>query len=117
PAEWRPPEQRLWVFCHSSPPRLPAGSAFISRYGAVQQGHTRRIEMLRALHEAHARLLIGTDAPNPYVMFGFALHEEFGFYREAGFTNTEILRIATLDAARFLNQPGHIRLVRASARP
>jgi hypothetical protein len=108
--------QDLLDFWHSYPARLPTGSDFVSRYRIVQQAHARRIEMLRALHEAHARLLIGTDAANPYVMYGFAMHEEFGFYREAGFTNTEILRIATLDAARFLNQAGEFGVVREGAR-
>jgi imidazolonepropionase-like amidohydrolase len=72
--------------------------------------------MLRALRAAHAPLLIGTDAPNPYVMFGFAIHEELGFFREAGFSNTEILRIATLDAARFLNESGQFGVIREGAR-
>jgi imidazolonepropionase-like amidohydrolase len=71
---------------------------------------------LRALREARAPLLIGTDAPNPYVMYGFSIHEEFGFYREAGFSNTEILRIATLDAARFLNKAGEFGVIREGAR-
>jgi imidazolonepropionase-like amidohydrolase len=61
-------------------------------------------------------LLLGTDAPNPYVMFGFSIHEEMGFYREAGFSNTEILRIATLDAARFLNKAGEFGVVREGVR-
>jgi imidazolonepropionase-like amidohydrolase len=114
--EMRYATQELLDFWHSSRARFPAGTDFASRYHIVQQAHARRIEMLRALHEAHALLLIGTDAPNPYVMFGHALHDEFGFYREAGFTNTEILRIATLDAARFLNQAGEFGVIREGAR-
>jgi imidazolonepropionase-like amidohydrolase len=49
-------------------------------------------------------------------MYGFAIHEEFGFFTEAGYSNTEILRIATLDAARFLNHAGEFGVVREGAR-
>jgi imidazolonepropionase-like amidohydrolase len=106
----------LLDFWHSYPARLPPGTDFAARYRIVEQAHARRLEMLRALHEAHAPLLIGTDAPNPYVMYGFSIHEELGFFREAGFSNTEILRIATLDAARFLNKAGEFGIVREGAR-
>lgn len=121
PAADAAPEMRYAVkglidFWHSYVSRMPAGTDWAARYRLTQQAHQRRIEMLRALHEANAPLLIGTDAPNPYVMFGFALHEEFGFYKEAGFTNTQILRIATLDAAHFLGQDGEFGIIREGAR-
>lgn len=106
----------LLDFWHSYPARLPPGTDFAARYRIVEQAHARRLDMLRALREARAPLLIGTDAPNPYVMYGFSIHEELGFFREAGFSNTAILRIATLDAARFLNQPGEFGVVREGAR-
>jgi imidazolonepropionase-like amidohydrolase len=109
-------QKGLLDFWHSYPARLPAGTDFAARYRIVEQAHVRRVEMLRALREARAPLLIGTDAPNPYVMYGFAIHEELGFFREAGFSNTEILRIATLDAARFLNKAGEFGVVREGAR-
>jgi imidazolonepropionase-like amidohydrolase len=109
-------QKGLLDFWHSYPARLPPGTDFAARYRIVEQAHVRRIEMLRALREARAPLLIGTDAPNPYVMYGFSIHEELGFFREAGFSNTEILRIATLDAARFLNKAGEFGVVREGAR-
>lgn len=114
--ELRYAQQGLLDFWHSYVTRVPPGTDFAARYRVVQQAHARRIEMLRALREARAPLLLGTDAPNPYVMFGFSIHEEMGFYREAGFSNTEILRIATLDAARFLNKAGEFGVVREGAR-
>lgn len=109
-------QQGLIDFWHSYPARSPPGTDFAARYRIAQAGHVRRLEMLRALHAAHTPLLIGTDAPNPYVLFGFSIHEELGFFREAGFSNTEILRIATLDAARFLNKAGEFGVIREGAR-
>lgn len=94
----------------------PPGADLRAYYGVVQAAHARRRDMLRALREAHAPLLIGTDAPSAHVMYGFSLHEEFGFYREAGFTNAEILRMATLDAARFLRVPGEFGVIEKGAR-
>lgn len=114
--ELRYAQQGLLDFWHSYTARIPAGTDLAARYRVVQQAHARRIDMLRALREARAPVLIGTDAPNPYVMYGFAIHEELGFFREAGFSNTEILRIATLDAARFLNKEGEFGVVAEGAR-
>ena len=114
--ELRYAQQGLLDFWHSYTARIPAGTDLAARYRVVQQAHGRRIEMLRALREARAPILIGTDAPNPYVMYGFAIHEELGFFKEAGFSNVEILRIATLDAARFLHKEGEFGVIAEGAR-
>jgi len=114
--ELRYAQQGLLDFWHGYTARIPPGTDLAARYRVVEQAHGRRVEMLRALREANAPLLVGTDAPNPYVMYGFAIHEEFGFYREAGFSNTELLRIATLNAARFMNATGEFGIVREGAR-
>lgn len=114
--ELRYAQQGLLDFWHSYVARIPPGTDLAARYRVVQQAHVRRIEMLRALREARAPVLLGTDAPNPYVMYGFSIHEEMGFFREAGYSNTEILRIATLEAARFLNKVGEFGVVREGAR-
>lgn len=106
----------LLDFWHSYLTRIPGNVDLVARYRLVQQAHARRTEMLRALREAGAPVLIGTDAPNPYVMFGFSIHEEFGFFTAAGFTPTEVLRIATLDGARFLGAEGEFGAVREGAR-
>jgi imidazolonepropionase-like amidohydrolase len=114
--ELRYAQQGLLDFWHSYVARIPAGTDLAARYRVVEQAHVRRIEMLRALREAGAPVLLGTDAPNPYVMFGFSIHEEIGFFRDAGYSNTETLRIATLEAARFLNRTGEFGVVREGAR-
>ncbi len=49
-----------------------------------------------------AKILFGTDTPNPFVVPGFSIHEEFQHFSEAGFSNYEVLKIATLAAADFM---------------
>ena len=69
-----------------------------------QRAHRTRLAMLRALVAAHAPLLIGTDAPQPFVYPGFSLQKELDFHLEAGLTRAQILRMASRDAARFLHR-------------
>ncbi|HEX6886029.1 MAG TPA: amidohydrolase family protein [Planctomycetota bacterium] len=45
-------------------------------------------------------LLLGTDMGNPYVVAGFALHEELAYFVAAGLSPYEALRAGTADAAR-----------------
>jgi imidazolonepropionase-like amidohydrolase len=57
----------------------------------------------RALRDAGARLLLGTDTSNPFVIAGFAVHEELALLVDAGLTPFEALRSGTADAAEFLH--------------
>lgn len=49
---------------------------------------------------AHGGILLGTDMGNPYVIAGFAVHEELANLVAAGLTPYEALRAGTFDAAR-----------------
>ena len=71
---------------------------------ASQVFFKRDLELVRVLHEAGAPLLAGTDAPNPFVLHGFAMHEELGFLVEAGLTPYEALVTATRAPAEFLGE-------------
>lgn len=55
---------------------------------------------VRALRDAGAGILLGTDMGNPFVTAGFALHEELGHLVAAGLTPYQALRAGTVDAAR-----------------
>jgi cytosine/adenosine deaminase-related metal-dependent hydrolase len=55
---------------------------------------------VRALRDAGAGILLGTDMGNPYVMAGFAVHEELEYLVAAGLTPYEALRAGTAEAAR-----------------
>jgi imidazolonepropionase-like amidohydrolase len=81
-----------------------------------QRAHRMRIAMLGALRAAHARLLIGTDAPQPFVYPGFSLQEELTLHLDAGFTRAEVLRIASREAARFLRRQHEFGIVAPGAR-
>ena len=75
-------------------------------WGRVRRGNALRTELVRALRDAGARLLLGTDTPNRLVTPGFALHEELRHLVAAGLTPYEALRAGTADAAAFLGEGG-----------
>ena len=68
--------------------------------------HERRARWLCALiprlRDAGVPLLAGTDMPGNLAAPGFSLHEELRALRDAGLSNLEALRSATLGPARFL---------------
>ncbi len=52
---------------------------------------------------AHGGIVLGTDMGNPYVIAGFAVHEELANLVAAGLTPYEALRASTFDAARCMD--------------
>src|SRR5262245_58855370 len=70
---------------------------------AIQAAHAKlpfERRAVRALADAGAGILLGTDMGNPFVLAGFALHEELGYLVSAGLTPYQALRAGTSDAAR-----------------
>ena len=65
-----------------------------------------RQRLLRALHEAGAGLLLGSDSPQIFNVPGFALHHELALLVAAGLTPIDALRSGTVNAARYLGVPG-----------
>ena len=61
-----------------------------------------RQTVVRALFEGGAPLLIGTDAGIGQTAPGTSIHDEMDLFEGAGLTPAEVLRIATVEAARFL---------------
>ena len=61
-----------------------------------------RRAFVRALHDAGAPLLIGTDSGIGRTQPGVSLHQEMAQFEAAGLPMQEVLRIATEEAARFL---------------
>jgi imidazolonepropionase-like amidohydrolase len=58
--------------------------------------------IVRAVGRSGFRLLVGSDAWNPYVMPGFGLHREMELLVLQGITPLTVLRSATLGAAEYL---------------
>src|SRR4030095_13020349 len=56
------------------------------------------------MRRAGVEFLAGTDAPVPYGIPGFALHDELALLVQAGFTPMEALQAATFNPARFLGK-------------
>ncbi len=56
----------------------------------------------RALRDAGAKLLLGTDAGFGYMLQGFSIHEELAHLVDAGLTPYEALRAGTAEPAAFL---------------
>ncbi|MFN5903194.1 MAG: amidohydrolase family protein [Novosphingobium sp.] len=85
------------------------GDADNSAKGATtQQGRNVNIEMyalamknLAQAHDAGVKLLLGTDTGDSYVFPGFSVHDEMAEYVRAGISPQDVLRIATIDAAKF----------------
>jgi imidazolonepropionase-like amidohydrolase len=61
-----------------------------------------RTRITRRLHEAGAKILLGTDNPNPFVVPGFSIHEELRNLVDAGLSPYEAIKAGTRDAAWFL---------------
>jgi imidazolonepropionase-like amidohydrolase len=72
---------------------------------ALAEDWEAKQRMARTLADAGAPMLTGTDANGAgWVIPGFALHDEFDLLAEAGLPPARILRMATLDAARFFGR-------------
>lgn len=68
-----------------------------------QKGDTMRKKLVQALHLSGARLLLGTDYGNPFVVPGFSLHQELRNFVDAGLSPFEAIRAGTSGAAQFLD--------------
>lgn len=60
--------------------------------------------IVKALSDADAPLLVGTDAWGYFMIPGFAIHEELWSFVDAGLTPFKALRAATSEAGRFLRE-------------
>ncbi len=82
----------------------------------LAQGRRVRREVVRHLHRAGARLLLGTDAGSAHTEPGFSIHDELAALVEAGLTPYEALRTGTAQAAVYLGEAGAFGVVRRGAR-
>ena len=69
--------------------------------------------VMSMLHEAGARVVVGTDADGIYVAHGSAIHQELYNLVSAGYSRYEALRAGTADAAELLRKQGEFGTVEA----
>lgn len=76
--------------------------------GARPGGYDGRYEFVkrytRTFHDAGIQLLLGTDSPTVLGAAGFSMHRELAVHRELGFTDHEILTMATRNAGDFVEE-------------
>ena len=70
--------------------QIPADEA-----GAYRASADAQLDLLKRLHDAGVTLVPGTDS-----LPGFGLHSELELYAKAGIPNADVLRLATIGAAR-----------------
>jgi imidazolonepropionase-like amidohydrolase len=85
-------------------------------WAAKRLGDVARAKIMKALHDAGARLVIGTDTPHPFVVPGFSVHEELQNFVSVGLSPYEALKAATVDAAEFMGASGEFGVIRPGAR-
>lgn len=60
------------------------------------------LEMIQILHESGAKIMAGTDAPLPVLLYGHSIHKELQYFVDAGMSPAEALETATVHPADFL---------------
>jgi imidazolonepropionase-like amidohydrolase len=73
-------------------------------------------KLVADLQRAGAHLVLGTDTGNPYVVPGFAVHDELALLVKAGLTPWQALRMATAAAAELVDKPSSFGVIAPNAR-
>ncbi|HEX2571330.1 MAG TPA: amidohydrolase family protein, partial [Polyangia bacterium] len=73
-------------------------------YARAQAAWPRMLAFTRALYQGGVPLVVGTDTPGPWIIPGVSLHEELALLGEAGIPPRDLLRMATVNAARALRR-------------
>ncbi len=63
-----------------------------------------RLDLIKALHDAGAGLLLGSDAPQWFNVPGFSVHREMAVMESAGLSPYEVLRTGTVNPAVYLGE-------------
>jgi len=79
----------------------------------IREIYAHRQRLVHRMLELGVPLLAGTDTGNPYLVPGYALHQELELLVEAGLTPLQALRSATSEPAKLLGLAGSTGAVRA----
>jgi imidazolonepropionase-like amidohydrolase len=75
-----------------------------------------RGRVVKALNDAGAKLLVGPDSPQLFLVPGFGTHREMAAMAEAGLTPYAVLQAATRNAAEYLGASGESGTVEVGRR-
>ena len=92
PAEWR----SLYLGARTKYWATPADAGRRKRYVYV------RNHLVKAIADSGGRILAGSDSPEWFHVYGWALHRELASYVNAGLTPYQALQAATRNPAEFL---------------
>jgi imidazolonepropionase-like amidohydrolase len=95
------PAMRQWFL----DPRTAGTASDTTRYEANLKA------VLRCLDRAGARLMLGVDSGFRYALPGFSVHDELRYTVESGLAPYRALRMATVEAARFLDRQDELGVV------
>jgi hypothetical protein len=79
----------------------------------IKKQHDFHLKIIYKLHKAGVTFISGTDAGIGVTIPGFSIHQELAFYKEAGFSNYETLKTATINASKthtIMNNMGTIEV-------
>ncbi len=81
----------------------------------IEDNRNRKLEIVKLLHEGEAIILAGSDVSgsNPFTYSGFSLQEELQNLVEAGLPPHEALKVATMNASKFVNMSDSLGLVKS----
>lgn len=77
----------------------------------IKKQHDFHMTIVKKLHESGVTIICGTDGGIGVTLPGFSIHKELAFYKEAGLSNYEVLKTATVNASQthsIMNQLGTI---------
>ncbi|WP_027077802.1 amidohydrolase family protein [Maribacter antarcticus] len=87
----------------------PVRQMMVRSYGIDIDLHKENnIKNFTTMYKAGVNILMGSDAGNPSIIPGYSAHKELVFMSEAGMTNAEVLRSATIAPAKFLKMEDKI---------
>lgn len=70
----------------------------------INNQHNFHIEIIEKLHKAKVNIVCGTDAGILNTPAGFSIHKELSFYQQAGMSNYEALRTATINPTKIYEE-------------
>jgi hypothetical protein len=79
----------------------------------IKNQHDFHLKIIKKLHEVGTTFICGTDAGIGVTIPGFSIHQELAFYKEAGLSNYEVLKTATVNASKthsIMNNMGTIEV-------